>query len=64
MERAVAGALSAGAYDGRAVELLADRQTRPIPEPLGELPERLAAHDRPEPTLADYDELIEREATR
>jgi transposase len=64
VERAVAGALTAGAYDGRAVELLADRQTRPAVEPLSDLPERLAVHDRPEPTLTDYDELIEREAAR
>jgi transposase len=62
VERAVAGALAAGAHDGRAVQVLAERQQRPQPEALGQLPERLARHDRPEPTLFDYDELIGREA--
>ena len=37
---------------------------RPQPEALSELPERLQQHDRPAPTLFDYDELIEREAQR
>jgi hypothetical protein len=50
--------------DGRAVQVLADRQARPEPEPLCELPERLAAHDRPAPTLFDYDQLLEREGGR
>jgi hypothetical protein len=64
VERAVAGALAAGSHDGRAVKLLAERQERPEPEPLGQLPERLAQHDRPAPTLFDYDQLIGREARR
>jgi transposase len=64
IERAVAGAVAAGAHDGRAVKLLAERQARPEPEPLTQLPERLAAHDRPAPTLFDYDQLIAREVKR
>jgi transposase len=64
IERAVAGALAAGAHDGRAVKLLAERQQRPPAEALTGLPERLIQHDRPPPTLFDYDELIEREAGR
>jgi hypothetical protein len=60
VELAVRGALAAGAHDGRAVQVLADRQARPAPEALTELPERLRAHERPEPTLFDYDQLIER----
>src|ERR1700694_1607045 len=40
VELAVRGALAAGAIDGRAVELLIDRQQRPAPERL-ELSERL-----------------------
>jgi hypothetical protein len=62
VERAVAGALAAGAHDGRAVQVLAERQQRPAPEALGQLPERLTQHDRPQPSLFDYDELIGREA--
>jgi len=64
VERAVAGALAAGAHDGRAVQVLAERQARPQLEALGQLPERLTEHDRPEPTLFDYNELIGREAQR
>ncbi|MDQ6776028.1 MAG: hypothetical protein M3071_07370 [Actinomycetota bacterium] len=64
VELAVCGALAAGAHDGRAVKLLADRQARHEPEPLSELPERLTAHDRPAPTLFEYDQLIDREQVR
>ena len=64
VELAVRGALTAGAYDGRAVQVLIDRRARPEPEALSELPERLKQHDRPAPTLLDYNELIEREAGR
>jgi transposase len=64
VELAVCGALAAGAHDGRAVAVLADRQQRPAPETLEGLPERLAQHQRPEPELGDYDELIDREAGR
>jgi hypothetical protein len=64
VERAVAGALAAGALDGRAVKLLAERQARPEPEALTQLPERLTQHDRPVPTLFDYDQLIAREPGR
>jgi Mu transposase-like protein len=64
IELAVRGALAAGAHDGRAVQVLADRQARPEPETLCELPERLAKHDRPVPTLFEYDQLLEREQAR
>ena len=61
VELAVRGALAAGAIDGRAVALLLDRKTRP-PAVAIELPDRLAAHERPAPTLDEYDELIDTEA--
>ena len=61
VELAVRGALTAGAVDGRAVALLIDRKTRP-PATAIELPERLAQHERPAPTLGEYDELLGREA--
>jgi transposase len=60
VELAVRGALAAGAHDGRAVALLARRSKRPAQLPLFELPERLRDHDRPMPTLADYDRLLTR----
>jgi transposase len=60
IELAVRGALAAGAIDGRAVAVLARRgqHTAPAPEPLTGLTARLAAHDRPAPDLAGYDQLI------
>jgi hypothetical protein len=61
---AVAGALAAGAHDGRAVALLADRRQRAASPPLQGLPERLAAVDRPPPDLSSYDELLHREGSR
>ena len=64
VELAVCGALAAGAHDGRAVKLLADRQARPEPETLIALPERLAKHDRPAPTLSGYDQLLDRDQGR
>jgi transposase len=59
-ELAVRGALAAGAHDGRAVAILAGRaQTTPIAPPaLTGLEPRLAAHQRPAPDLADYDQLL------
>lgn len=54
---AVRGALAAGAFDGRAVALLARRQERMPAPALADLEPRLAAHARPEPTLSSYDEL-------
>lgn len=59
VQRAVAGALAAGAHDGRAVALLAGRQTRPQPTAV-EVDERLAGIGSPPPTgsdLAGYDQL-------
>jgi hypothetical protein len=64
VELAVRGALAAGAHDGRAVAVLADRQARPAPEALSQLPERLQEHDRPVPSLSGYDQLLGREAAR
>jgi hypothetical protein len=58
LQLAVRGALGAGSIDGAAVAALARRATAPATEPLGGLQERLAAHDRPEPDLADYEVLI------
>jgi transposase len=58
IELAVRGAVAAGAHDGRAVELLARRAERPSSAAIEDLPEHLAAHQRPEPTLSDYDELL------
>ena len=64
VELAVRGALAAGAHDGRAVAVLADRQERPEPQVLSGLSDRLAQHQRPEPQLGDYDQLLEREQAR
>jgi transposase len=59
MIAAAAGALAAGAHDGRAVALLARRASRaPVPV-LTDLPERLRASERPAPDLGDYDQLLE-----
>jgi hypothetical protein len=59
---AVAGALTAGAIDGRAVALLARHPGPPSAvSPLTGLSDELAAHDRPQPDLADYDQLIGRQ---
>lgn len=59
VELAVRGALAAGAIDGRAVGVLARRTGTSAPVArLDGLDARLRAHDRPEPDLAGYDELI------
>jgi hypothetical protein len=63
VELAVRGVLAAGAIDGRAVKVLVDRRARPAPAAL-ELPERLAAHQRPVPSLSGYDQLLDREQAR
>jgi len=57
---AVRGALAAGAHDGRAVAVLARRagSAPTAPAPLTDLEPRLAAHARPAPDLADYDQLL------
>jgi hypothetical protein len=60
VELAVRGALAAGAHDGRAVALLARRSERPAQLPLFELPEHLRGLERPQPTLGDYDALLQR----
>jgi transposase len=65
VELAVRGVLAAGAHDGRAVAVLASRAEDRTPAfPLTGLDPRLAAADRPEPDLAGYDRLLEREAAR
>ncbi|MGE5636397.1 MAG: IS21 family transposase [Nocardioidaceae bacterium] len=61
---AVRGALTAGAIDGRAVAVLAAKADRREPAPLSDLEPRLAAHARPLPDLADYDQLHGREPRR
>jgi hypothetical protein len=61
VELAVRGALAAGAHDGRAVGVLVERRARPAPQALCGLPERLQQHERPAPTLSDYNELLARE---
>lgn len=59
VELAIRGVLAAGAIDGRAVSVLARRTNPPVPPGrLDGLDARLAAHDRPEPDLAGYDQLI------
>jgi transposase len=58
VELAVRGALAAGAIDGHAVELLARQATNPTPVGKLQLNARLAEHDRPEPDLTDYDQLL------
>jgi transposase len=58
VEKAVRGALAAGAYDGRAVAVLARRTRRIEAEPLIDLEERLAATASPPPELSGYDRLL------
>jgi hypothetical protein len=64
VELAVRGALAAGAHDGRAVAVLARRSERQAPAPLENLDERLAATARPQPQLAEYDQLLEQRVGR
>jgi transposase len=63
VELAVRGALAAGATDGRAVALLARRAERPAPRPI-DLEPRLAQITSAEPSLAGYDQLLERGGAR
>jgi transposase len=59
VELAVRGVLAAGAIDGRAVGVLARRTSPTVPAArLDGLEARLQAHDRPEPDLSSYDQLI------
>jgi hypothetical protein len=64
VELAARGALTAGAHDGRAVAVLARRSERPAPATLGGLEDRLAATERPEPTIAEYNQLLGQETPR
>jgi transposase len=59
LELAVRGALAAGAHDGRAVGVLARRVDRPPPAVIDDLPDRLAGLGSPEPTLDQYDQLLQ-----
>jgi hypothetical protein len=62
---AVRGALAAGAHDGRAVAVLANRAGNRKPAaPLEGLDARLATAERPEPDLTDYDQLLTLENAR
>jgi transposase len=56
---ACAGALAAGAIDGRAVALLARREPRPAFSQVPDLPEHLTAIVRTTPDIKGYDELLE-----
>jgi transposase len=58
VQLAVRGALAAGAIDGRAVAVLVRRTEQPIASVKLDLDARLRAHDRPEPDLTGYDQLI------
>jgi transposase len=58
VEMAARGVLAAGAIDGRAVGVLARRTSPTLTPRLDGLDARLTAHDRPEPDLAGYDQLI------
>ncbi len=60
VELAVKGALAAGAFDGRAVAVLARRAERPGAGRIEDLAPRLAALGGEEPSLAAYDVLLER----
>jgi transposase len=64
LELAVRGALTAGAHDGRAVGVLARRVERPPAAVIDDLPERLIGLGSPEPTLDQYDQLVQIGATR
>jgi hypothetical protein len=64
VEQAVRGALTAGAYDGRAVAVLVSRAARATPGALDDLPQRLQGLGAPPPTLGHYDELLAAGATR
>jgi transposase len=63
MATAAAGALAAGAYDGRAVAVLARRASKPRPEPLRDLAPHLTIVGTPEPALAHYNQLLTRTPT-
>lgn len=64
VELAVRGALTAGAYDGRAVAVLARQVDRPTVMALAGLDERLTGSERPEPGLTEYNQLLARETGR
>jgi transposase len=64
LELAVRGALAAGAHDGRAVGVLARRVDRPPAVVMDDLPDRLIGLGSPEPTLEQYDQLLQTGAPR
>lgn len=59
LELAVRGALTAGAHDGRAVGVLVRRVDRPPAAVIDDLPDRLIGLGSPEPTLDQYDQLLQ-----
>ena len=63
VELATRGALSAGATDGRAVQVLARRSERGEPARI-ELEPRLAQIGGPQPSLDDYDQLLAQQGSR
>jgi transposase len=63
-ELAVRGALTAGAYDGRAVALLARRAEHRAEAPLSGLDESLPSISRPAPSLEGYDRLLRKGGAR
>jgi hypothetical protein len=63
VELATRGALSAGASDGRAVQVLARGPERPACAPI-ELEPRLAQIGGAEPSLDDYDQLLSNGGSR
>jgi transposase len=64
VELAVRGALAAGAHDGRAVGVLARRVDRPPAAVIDDLPDRLIGLGSPEPSLDQYDQLVQSGAPR
>jgi hypothetical protein len=64
LELAVRGAVAAGAHDGRAVGVLVRRVERPPAAVIDDLPDRLRSLGSPEPTLDQYDQLIQIGAAR
>ena len=58
VERAVAGALVAGAIDGRAVQVLCRRTARrPITQAVS-IDQRIVQVELPTPSISAYDELL------
>ena len=52
------------AHTASAVAVLARRSERPAPAPLSGLEDRLAATERPAPTITEYNQLLGQETAR